>query len=147
MPELSRITRQKPIEVSIDLGEGDSLTMAFDANKVTPRWMDGTMRRLEEQDTLSVCEALAEVLINWDVTQNGQPYPPSRDNIALFSFPVVTALFEEVCRSAAPSDAEGNASSPSASEPSSASEQTPESFPNGSATPTSQPVSESAPSR
>ena len=105
------------------------------------------MERLRDEDVLSVCEALAAVLISWDVTQDGQPFPPLRDNIALFSFPVVTALFEEVCRSAAPSDAEGNASLPSANVPPSASTQTPESSPNGSDTSTLPQPSESLPTR
>lgn len=132
MPEIRSLTRPRAKEATVDVGEGDTLTIAFDANKVTPRWMADALDQIAEQDALSVCDALAAVLIDWDVTDDGQPFAPTRDNIALFSFPVVTALFEEVCTAAAPSSAEGNALSESVSESSSAFAPTPGTSPNGS---------------
>ena len=146
MPEVRHLTRQKLVEATIDLGDGDSVTMSFDANKVTPRWMNEAMERIQEQDMLSLCQALSDVLTGWDVSNEGQSFPPSKENIAVLSFPAVNKLFEEVCRSAAPSDAEGNASSPSSSAPPLASVEESQNSPNGTAIETSQAPSASLPS-
>ena len=131
MPEISSLTRQKPQSAVLELGD-DSLTIVFDANKVTPRWMHDTLERLEATDVMATAEAIADVIVSWDVTDQGSPFPPVAANIGLLSFQSVQQLYEVVCQSAAPSDAEGNELSPSASEPPSASASTPQSYPNGS---------------
>lgn len=136
MPDLRSVKRARPQTAEIDL-VGDMLMLTFDAERVTPRWMNDTMQALEVQDMLAVPKALAHVIIEWDLTDDGNPYLPSGENIAELSFPVVQELFEAVCRSAAPSDAEGNAGSPSASEPPSASASESPSSLNGGATETS----------
>jgi hypothetical protein len=147
VPDIGRLTRPKLERATIDLGDGDTVALEFDANKVTPRWMNHTMEGAANTDLLVLAKALNEVLTAWDITDNGEPFPPSVDNIAVLSFPAVNLLFEEVCKAAAPSDAEGNASSPSASEPALASTQESQSSQNGSDSSTSPNVLESAPSR
>lgn len=142
MPEIRSLTREKPVTVTLE-HDGDALTFSFDANKVTPRWMATTQEGLEAQDTLSISQALASVFIDWDVQDEGQPFPPSADNIALLPFPIVVALFGQVCEKSSPTDAEGNASPPSANAPPSASSETSASSPNGSAGSTSPQPSES----
>jgi hypothetical protein len=134
MPEVRHLTRVKPVTSTIDLGDGDSVTLSFDVNQITPRWMDAAMQRVQEQDILALCEALAAVLTAWDVENEGQPWPPTKENLSVLSFPVVNRLFEEVCSSAAPSDAEGNASSASSGTAPSASLPSGTSSPNGSDT-------------
>ena len=94
---------------------------------------------------LSLPKALAEVILGWDVTDEGEPFEPSSDNIARFSFPVMTVFFEAIMEAAVPGVAEGNASSPSVSEPPSAtSPETSQSSLNGSDT-SSSPTSSAAP--
>ena len=144
MPDLRSVKKARPTEARIELGD-DALTLQFDAEKVTPRWMNETMTALDATDMLAVPRALAEVLLGWDLTDEGNPYPPSAANIADLSFPAVQALFEAVCVAAAPGEAEGNASPPSAPVPSSASAQTSENYPNGSASSTSLPPSVAQP--
>ncbi len=131
MPEIKSLTRQEPTEAVLELGD-DTLTIMFDANRITPRWMHDTLTRLEDTDVMATAEALATVIISWDVTDDDQPFPPDADNIGLLSFKAVQQLYEVVCQAAAPSSAEGNASSPSASEQPSASDKTLSSSPNGS---------------
>jgi hypothetical protein len=110
VPSLSHLTRAKPTTATIDLGEGDTVTLTFDANKVTPRWMDEAMQRVQDQDMLSLCKALTEVLSAWDVVDDAGA--PVAIELALkeLSFPVVNSLFETVCKSAAPASEEGNGS-------------------------------------
>jgi hypothetical protein len=115
MPEISNLTRQKIVNAEIDLGDGDTVLVSFDANKITPAWVRDTERRVEDRDTLSLPKALAEVILSWDVTQDGAEFPPTADNIAVFSFGAMSALFERVMGAAVPSSAEGNASSDTSS--------------------------------
>ena len=113
------------------------MRITFDANKVTPAWVSDVERRLNDKDVLSVPKALAEAIISWDVTDEGQPWPATADNLAVFSFPAMSVFFEAIMEAAVPGVAEGNASSPSANEPPSAtSPPTSPSSPNGSDTST-----------
>lgn len=146
MAELSSLTRAKPTEATIDLGDGDSVTLSFDANKVTPHWMGECMDRLNAREITAMADALAAVILTWDVTNEGEPYPPTGKNIAVLSFGAINRLYERVCEAASPSDAEGNASPPSSAVPPSAtSEQVSPSSPNGSDTSPSPSASVSQP--
>lgn len=145
MPEISSVKRQKPTAAGIDLGDSESLNMVFDAERVTPRWMAETMAQLEQQDMLAVPKALAAVLLSWDLTDDGQPYPPTVANLSDFSFPVIQSLYEAICTAAAPSSAEGNGSPASSDGPSSDSGSMLARSPNGSDISISPPSSESVP--
>jgi hypothetical protein len=131
MPALSHLTRAKPTTATIDLGEGDAVTLTFDANKVTPRWMDEAMQRVQDQDMLSLCKALGEVLSAWDVVDDAGAPVEIGPALSALSFPVVNSLFECVCRSAAPTSEEGNGSATISSTPQSDSSSTPASPQNG----------------
>jgi hypothetical protein len=111
MPEISNLTRQKPTPFTVDLGDGDSVEGTFDRNMVTPAWVT----RGREQQFLS--EALAEVILSWDVTQDGAPFTISAENMAVFSFAAQARLLEIIVEAAVPSRAEGNDSSAPTSTP------------------------------
>lgn len=145
MPELSSLTRQKPTDVTIDLGDGDTVTLTFDRNRVTPAWVQGAAQRDEQQDALSLPKALAEVIVSWDVTNDGQPFPPTVENLAELSYPAQKALLEQLMGAAVPGEAEGKAlpaTSPAVSEGSTNETMT---FQNGTASSTS-PTASASPS-
>ena len=129
---VSDLTRPKPVEATIDLGDGDTIAVTFDRNRVTPAWVTVAQRRDEEQDTLSLPKALADVIVSWDVTgDDGGEFAPTAENIAVLSFPAQSELLKRIMEQAVPSRAEGNASPAPTSIPpsgSSAPEPTP---PNG----------------
>ncbi len=109
MPELSSLTRAKPTQAVIDLGDGDTVTLTFDRNRVTPAWVALASKRDEEQDPLSLPKALADVIDQWDVTNDG-PFPPTAENIAVLSYPAQRTLLEKIMVAAVPSSEEGKAS-------------------------------------
>lgn len=145
MPTIGQITRQKLVEANIDLGDGDTLIISFDRNKITPAWVDAADRQAKEkQDVLALSGALAEVIVAWDLTaDDGSEYAPTRENIGALSYGVQGELVAALIEASAPSRAEGNASSPPSASPSTGS--TPESqiSPNGSETSPSPSVSAS----
>lgn len=134
MADISSLTRARPIETTLEY-ETDSIALSFDGNKVTPRWMNDTMVKLEERNVLAMADALSEVIISWDVTDGENPFPPTGENISVLSFGAINSLYEKVCASAGPSDAEGNALPASSDAPlSETSDPASETSLNGSAT-------------
>lgn len=110
MPEIGQIVRVKPRDVTVDLGDGDSLTVSFDMNKVSPAWTEAAERRDDAQDALSLPKCLAEVILDWDVTQEGEPFPATVENIAVLPYPAQSEVLKAIITNAMPSDAEGEGS-------------------------------------
>jgi hypothetical protein len=132
---VSDLTRPKPTEATIDLGDGDTIVLTFDRNRVTPAWITLAARRDDEKDTLSLPKALADVIMSWDVTDdNGAPFPPTPDNLAVFSYPAQRDLLTRIMQQAVPGEAEGKALSVPTSTVPSASTQPPPTSPNGQVT-------------
>lgn len=136
MPDIGNLNRPKLMSHTVDLGDGDTVGLVFDVNALTPAVLD-----------LPMAEALPRIIREWDVTDDGRPFPPVTENMEKLSYAVQTTLVRELVRAATPSDAEGNASSPSANDPSSDSVPESQTFPNGSAASNSPTVSESQLSR
>jgi hypothetical protein len=128
MPEVSHLTRKKPTPFSVDFGDGDTVSGMFDRNMVTPAWVENG----RQQQFLS--EALAEVILEWDVTNEGAPFAISAENMAVFSFDAQARLLEIIVSEAVPSRAEGNASSAPTSTPPSTLPEPQTTSPNGQAT-------------
>lgn len=134
MPALGQITKPKPVSTPIDFGDGVIVQLIYDRNRVTSAWLDRARGRDVAHDTLSIAKALAEVILEWDVTtDDGQPYPPTVENLAVFSIPDLSQILAEVVKFAQPSSAEGNASSAPSSTPPSGSISQAETPPNGQA--------------
>lgn len=142
MPELASLTRQKPVNVTIDLGDGDTVTVTFDRNKVTPGWVDAMQKR-GDGDALALSHGLAETIHAWDVTEDGQPFPPTGENIGQLSYGAQKALLEQIMRASVPGEAEGKASSVLTSTAHSVSTPLQPTSPNGPATSPSLAPSES----
>jgi hypothetical protein len=111
VPELSHLTRVKRVNAQVDLGDGDVLAISFDANKLNPVWLAGAQGSQEEGDPLSMANSLAEVVLEWDVTQGGQPFPPTGENMAQLSFPALGNLLRRIVEAGVPTDDEKKGSS------------------------------------
>ena len=129
MPEINALTRRKPVTVEIDLGDGDTLVVEYDRNRVTPNWVGVAQDRVNAQDVLATSTALAEVILQWDVTDDGAPFPPTAENIGRLSFSAQSALFAKIMEASVPSSEEGNDSSDTSA--SGRSEATFQTHPNG----------------
>jgi hypothetical protein len=127
MAELAQLLRQKPKTVQID-HDGDVLNITFDVNAITPAWQELT------QSEHGLGAGLAAVILDWDVVENGQPWPPTADHLGGLPFPLQRVLLERLVDAAVPGAAEGNASSAPTSIPSTASAEPPPTSQNGLAT-------------
>ena len=130
----SHLTRPKPRQVVVDLGDGDIINVVFDSNRITPAWMRDAETRDSERDALSLSKALAEVIMRWEVTDDdGSVFEPNADNIAVLSYPAQAQLLERIIEAAIPSSAEGEGSRNTSFSPSTTSVVEPVSLPNGRA--------------
>ena len=143
MPELSHLTRVKRTQAMIDLGDGDLLAVVFDANKLNPVWLARATDRQDAGDSLTMANSLAEIILEWDVTLEGQPFPPTSENLAQLSFTALGRLVTHVIEAALPSEDEKKGSSKRSSIPQSVSTPPQPSSPNGPASSESQNVSAS----
>lgn len=130
MPEIRSLTRQVPTEAVIELGE-DSVRLVFDRNGVTPRLLADMQQRLESGDVTAVAKMLETLIIEWDVTDEGQAFPASAENIARLSVSALASLSRRIGDEAVPASEEGNASVTTSSSPSGDSFSTPASPQNG----------------
>lgn len=133
MPELGQITRVKPATATVDLGDGDVLNVEFDRNKVTPAWTK-TLIDMGSSDPLAIPKTLAEAIIGWDVTSDGQPFPPTADNIAVLSFDAQQALMVALQEASVPKEQEGKVSPAPTNTPPSTSTPQPQKSRNGQET-------------
>jgi len=117
VPELSQLTRQKPTEAVADFGDGDVVKIIFNVNKITPAWLKEAQVRDDSLDPESLPKALLDVIISWDVLDNGVPTQPSLEILDSFSYPVQNGLLTAILKAAVPSSEEGNDSSAPASSP------------------------------
>jgi hypothetical protein len=135
VPEIRSLTRQVPTEAVIELGT-DSVRVTFDRNGITPYLLNEMSQRLNDGDVLAVARMLAQVIMSWDVTEEGQPFPPTPENIGKLSVSALASLSRRIGDEAVPTSEEGNASSSSsASAPSTPIEASPQNGPTLSPSP------------
>lgn len=134
MADIGHLNRPKAKSLAIDLGEGDTINIVFNVNAITPALLE-----------LAIKDALPQTIMEWDVTKDGQPFPPTPENVASLSYPIQHALVAEIVAAAKPSDAEGNASGNISSTPSTDSMPEPASLLNGQE-PSSSPTVSASPS-
>lgn len=109
MPRLSSLTRSHPVDVVFRAGD-EVVSLTIDRNAFTPAWA----RRLEQgastNDLSSVVEALAELIMAWDVVDDsGRPVKPSV-GLAELPLPVLLELEQAIGNGVMPSSEEGNVS-------------------------------------
>jgi hypothetical protein len=144
VPRLSHLTRPKLIEIGIDVGDGDVITITFDRNKVTAYWAHQTQEWANSNDILAVGRALTEVITAWNVTDDqDQPLPLTAENVSRLTLSGQQSLTEKIMEASVPGEAEGKASPATAAVPSVVSSPIEPMSPNGPASSPSPMPSES----
>lgn len=110
MPELGSLINDKPEELEVEVN-GLVVSVAYHPARITPLWLSKAM---QTDDPLAMAQALADVMSDWDVYENGQPIPLNAETLASFPYPVL-ADFSAAIGEAASGGAEGNVSSTSRS--------------------------------
>jgi len=94
--------------------------------------MEDAVQRDEVNDPLSLAKALSDLILDWDVTEDdGSPFSPTPENLALLAYPVLNTLMERLILEYQPTRAEGEGSRNSSSTPSTVSDPSAENHQNG----------------
>lgn len=136
----------RPVELvttTLRLNDQDAFTVEFDRNKVTRQWANSADNR---EGVFGMYEALCEVVTRWDVVNDdGSEYPLTPENMGALNFSLAEEgeIIRQIMVAAAPSRAEGNASSKPSGTPLGTSSPPPLTHQNGAPTSTSPALSAS----
>ena len=131
MPKFSSITKQHPVSVTFAL-EDESLTISFDRNRITQRWLNNIAKGMVDDDASSIARLVLEVLLAWDVQdEHGNQLEPSVDLLEQLPLTAFMKLTEAISKAAVPASEEGEVSSEGLSRPVSASTETSPPLQNG----------------
>ena len=76
---------------------GEKFTFSAKSEMLTPAFLDN----LKEWDAkpLACAEALSGIITEWDIEMNGQPYPPTAENLAQVPKKFLNFLLSEIVES------------------------------------------------
>jgi hypothetical protein len=110
MPSLSNITRADPVTYTAQLGP-ESVTVTFDAAKMTGRWEREIRAARDTEDVSAVGDLILGIFIDWDVTDDaGQPVPIAKEILLDLPAKALGNLIDGMTTAAFPSSEEGNGS-------------------------------------
>jgi hypothetical protein len=134
VPALSSLLRPDPVTYTAQLG-AESVTVTFDAAKMTGRWEREIAEAAKTGDDATVSDLILSIFIGWDVTDDaGQPMPISKELLLDLPGKALANLIEGMRTAANPASEEGNASGSTSSIPATGSISLPASPPNGQPT-------------
>jgi len=91
-------TRQVTVEY-----EGERLNVEYRPAALTGALVDRvTTAAGEHGQSAVIAEALSEVVAGWDATADGQPYPPTPENLLALPLRLLSEVFRVVVQDAAP---------------------------------------------
>lgn len=145
MPRFSNLTRPHPAE-AVFSHEGETVTIIFDRNKITPAWARSVRTALEQDEVNPAAQSLVDIMVSWDVVDDeGNALQISVDILDQLPVGALMRLQEAIGQASVPSDAEGEASSAPSPGPSPTSSAMPEMHQNGQA-PSESPAPSAVPS-
>ena len=116
MADFKGMTRQVPVSFEIAIGS-ENVRVTFDREAMTPYLLSQMQTRLNDGDVMAVATMLSEIIMDWDVTLEGQPFPPTPENVGQLSVSALASLSRRIGDEAVPTSEEGNASSATSSSP------------------------------
>lgn len=85
-------------DMVVDFGGGNELKLTYDPNQITANLLVDL-----SSDSDELCKILSELVIAWDLEDDGKPFEPTHENIANnMSLIVVNKIFEAVFNDAFP---------------------------------------------
>src|ERR1044072_7258622 len=101
MPELRALINDEPERLEVELPKGEVVTVLYHPARITPLWLSDAM---VSEEPLALARAIADVLSDWDVTEDGKPVALNADTLASFPFPVLGAFADAIGQAAAGSE-------------------------------------------
>jgi hypothetical protein len=101
MPDKSLLTEQKKT-ISITYA-GEQITFSFTPGKITPKWERKFNELIQDEwRSRAIVETLSEILVDWDILDNGKPFPPTAENLQLLPLDLLSEIFTKIMESQRP---------------------------------------------
>lgn len=96
MPLDIRSLSARSREISVEYA-GEIIRVTYAPAKVTPAWERGFQEALKDEwRTRALVDALAEILVGWDLTEEGAPLPVTRESLARLPLDLLGAIFSAI---------------------------------------------------
>lgn len=100
---LSKKTRTIEVEY-----EGERVRVTYYPARITPRWEQEFNEALKDEwKSRAVVEGLASVLADWDLVDNGEPFPPTEENLVQLPMDFLVAVFTRIMEDQRPNPKSG----------------------------------------
>lgn len=88
--------RARQVEVAWGDGEDEAFVVAYSPDAYTME-VHARLQLMGEQDGLdATADLMATLISGWDITDNGAPYPITKDNLVRLGLPLLMAISEAV---------------------------------------------------
>lgn len=106
MPELKRLGKEKQLCLSYD---DETITVTYRRGAVTTEWQEA-IAACSKDDTETFYRLLAQVIVDWDITENGKPLKPTAANMKKLPMDLMVEMCEQVLGACLPEKARLGAS-------------------------------------
>lgn len=76
----------------------DVVSFTYDANAYTPEVEAQVLAGADESPAGGLADLLARLLVSWDVTNEGSPFPPTRQNLGTFPVTFLAKLLTTLAK-------------------------------------------------
>lgn len=103
MPDISSFQAEER-EVTVEL-LGEPVTVRFTAGAFTPALEGQIAEAQSDAQMRTLARAMASFLVSWDITKNGEPFPPTYDNLCQMPVGLLMQVVSAVSDTIAPEEA------------------------------------------
>jgi hypothetical protein len=103
MPDISTFQAEER-EVTVEL-LGEPVTIAFTAGAFTPE-LEGQIAEAQSDEQMrTLARAMASFLVSWDITKDGEPFPPTYENLCQVPAELLMRVVQAISSTIAPDEA------------------------------------------
>lgn len=93
--------------VTVQYGD-ESVTVTYSPSAITPKWEQEFVEAArDEWKSRAVIETLSRVVVDWDVTDGGEPYPPTVENLSALPLDFLGAVLQAIIADQLPKEKSG----------------------------------------
>lgn len=93
--DLNNLLSGQTADVKVEW-EGEVANVTFLKHAYTPKLEAEVMAESGSGGANSVADLLGQLLHDWDITQNGEPFPPTRDHLAILPVSFLVACMKAI---------------------------------------------------
>lgn len=97
--ELKALLAGKPLPVTVEWG-GQEVNLTYDPSAYTPKLEAEVLKAAQEgvmgAGSMAIATLVADLVVAWDVTSEGEPFPPIVENLATLPVALLGAIVRKI---------------------------------------------------